>query len=138
MKKFDRKFAFFFFLSFFAQLNFGARKSLGVFCQTLKFQIFMKFFLNATFSVILVICGAFIFNTGAQKCNECGNDLQKVISQIKQRAKLKDVLLIQEQYFNSDTNSNERKILWQGGFSYCDGKCFAVVTVTGHCFLGYC
>ncbi|PKQ67442.1 hypothetical protein [Raineya orbicola] len=85
--------------------------------------------------VILFVSGAFILK---RNCHSCNDDLQRIISQIKQKAKLKKALLVQEQYFQPDEGNNERKVVWQGGFSYCDGKCFAVVTVTANCFLGYC
>jgi hypothetical protein len=74
-------------------------------------------------------------------CQSCKNDskLQQIINKIKAENKRKGaVLLSEEKSVKSELDENGRSIQWQGGFSYCNGQCFAVVTVTANCFLGYC
>lgn len=63
------------------------------------------------------------------------NNLETIISQIKNRGVQKNATLISEQRFNTAPNDGER-ILWQGGFSYCDGQCASVITVTANFIFG--
>ncbi|MDX1904063.1 MAG: hypothetical protein SFU27_07890 [Thermonemataceae bacterium] len=75
-----------------------------------------------------------------EACSTCNDELQAVIAEIKNKAKQKNGILVEETYFadESPNSSEKRKIVWQGSVSYCGGTCFAVVTVTANCFLGYC
>ncbi|MDX1903240.1 MAG: hypothetical protein SFU27_03695 [Thermonemataceae bacterium] len=102
-----------------------------------------------TFALFLLVGGGVLMSAYPKKdesipviksCNSCNDELQAVITKITSKAEQKNGVLVEETYFaDVEPNSSEkRKTIWQGGYSYCGGKCFAVVTVTANCFLGYC
>lgn len=105
----------------------------------------MKNLKKISFSVILLVfvlaLSAFVSKPKPQNCETCNSDdeLQRLIQSISQKAKNKNGYLVQSKFFpNEEPNSSERRIIWQGSYSYCGGECFAIVTVTANCLFGYC
>ena len=80
-----------------------------------------KFSLPTLTFAFVFLLSAFTSLPKPQNCLTCNNDeeLQRLVQRISEKAKNKNGYLVQSTFFpNDEPNSSERRIIWQGSYSY--------------------
>lgn len=77
-------------------------------------------------------------NVRPNYCTTCDDELEEIISQIKEKIFLEGATLTSENRFAASNTNTKSKVVWQGSVNYCDGQCTSIITVTQSCFLFIC